>query len=311
MKKVLLIIMTIIFLITMSACSGETSAPSNTGNTGNAENISSNGAEEDEYLEMSSYEEGYEAFKRVSQAISDKVNGIIDDNNYALEEEYPNDFYEKSDYVDFSFPMAFVNEDMAFTAAFGGETASEEIQKGLLTFFDGCEITEEDSSWRIDYSVAGSEIQKGYSGYITAVYDEWMESLKFTAFSDEDGEMKMTAFVEFVTLDYGKYAIYDMDEQAIVTYKNGEVTELVYSCNKHGYEELKDKSWYNEPGIYPEGYGLGESWVSRDRDELQCFVKYADGMMKLEIRDAKLKYDSRGKLSSVEWNWSEHSVAEK
>ena len=119
MKKALLLIMILIMLTVVASCGGDQSSSSPAGDT------QTNITAEDpsvEFEEITSYATGYKVVRRVSEALTDKVNSAIDENNYALEERHPQDFYDMADYVGFSMPLAFVSVDMAFTASLDEDT---------------------------------------------------------------------------------------------------------------------------------------------------------------------------------------------
>ena len=297
MKRVLCVFLAAALLVCAAACS-EGTTDSTSGDSG----ISSSQEPADEII-ITSYASAYAAFNKIALALTDKINDMIDANNYALEERDSEGFYNSDGYVDIKFKTAFVSETAAFTAAFGGDVGIDTIEDRLSAFFDTCEVTEQDGSWRIDYTSPD-----GYGGYMTAEFDQWAEGFKFEAYSDESGTMELVGFIEFVTLDTNKYALYDMDERAIVTYEDGEITDILYSRNKLGFDEIGDTSWYNEPEAFPDGDYNNEEKIDRDRDELECFAKYDGTTLELEMRSADVQYDLLGRPKSVTWNWENCSI---
>lgn len=299
----------IVFILSLSACSGEVSSSSSPDNNLSSSDLSSSDSPNSEEIfpvEITSYMTGYKEYRRISEAFADKVNGIIDSNNFKLEEMYPSDFYKRDGYANFVLPLPFVCADIAFTSSFNEETSKQNIEESLSAFFDECTFTrQKEDSYRLDYTIKNEELSTSYNGYFTAEYDMWTGAIRFTSYSDKDGSMRMTSFLEFVTVDDDKYAICDTDEQAIITYKNGAVIEFMYSKNKIGYSEVNDTSWYNEPEIYSGDREINEQWIDKDAEQLQCVIKFKDNNMTIDERTCSIKYGRNNRIDSVKWNWED------
>lgn len=232
---------------------------------------------------VSSYAECYNLFETVIGAMETTVNDIVDTNNARLEKNDPDNYYQDPSYLTIIY-MPFVSLDMAFTATITDDTPASSISMVYEMF--GCEdvtfTKNAPGSYTLRYTTTDYSDES-----IVYQYEEKLSyegaSLRYEQW--KDGEVN--AFVEFISLGGDRYALQNRTNRAVLTYKDGKITEMTHSWT------IWDEDWETgEPSPESVRYDLSEDgiWGRKDLDESWVRELENDGSLEriYEVKDGGL-----------------------
>ena len=166
------------------------------------------------------------------------------------------------------------SSDMAFIAALCEDQAQMDSVVKYWKLF-GCTDVKLKHDAANEYTLTGKRAGMDTSFVINCVYSPDMDSLRIL---DKDGS-QIADYFEFVPLGGDKYAFQTLYERAVVEYKEGKITSLIYSRNTTAVEKAYSP---DADSIYPNGTGLDDAWASKaGEDTYEQFITF-DGT-KLDI----------------------------
>lgn len=280
MKKLLALLLAIAMIFSLMACTQDRSTDDDDDDSdGKTQQKDPNKDPEDPKKPgidpgtVSNYAQCYSLFEAVIGAIDTTVNGIVDDNNARLEETNPDNYYQDPSYLTIIY-MPFVSLDMAFTATITDETSASTIE--MVYSMLGSEnvkftkvgpgnysITYTNTDWQ-DESIVDTYEDK-------AVYQD--RSIRFESW--KNGEIQ--AFVEFVSLGNDRYALQNRTNRAVLTYKDGKITEMTHSWT------IWDEDWEaGEPSADSVCYDLSKDGILGRKDLDESWVRELENDSSLE-----------------------------
>jgi len=225
MKKILSLVLAVLMVLALAACGGKSDAPSvESGGVPQTQNEQSGSANENSPVVSApkadsklpqSYAEGYEFYYDIADEMDRLVNGIVEANNARLEEEYPDDYYSRSDYMILLY-MPFISLDMAFTATLDDSSvASVESVYRMMGSEDAKVEKLSSGEYRISYT--GSDWQDETNTYLVEELVSYSNgSIRYVQYVD--GEIK--ALYEYVSLGNDRFAMQSRTNRAVLTYKD-------------------------------------------------------------------------------------------
>jgi len=245
-----------------------------------------------------SYSEGYNFWDDIWSAMETAVNDIVDANNARLEEEKPDDYWTDETYLTILY-MPFFSLDLAFTASVNDQMTEYTIK---MLFGEEATFTKLTSGhYKIRFT--GEEYDESYENVIDTYEVELelrfdVETSSMSYVERVDGIINV--FHEYIGLGNDRYALQNKTNRAIVTYKDGVVTELIHSWTKYdtNYEtgELEDYSrWYDyeECSIWGKK-NLDASWVTEleEGNHLKRIYEIKDDTFTIRGQNQKSDYDT-------------------
>lgn len=298
MKKILALLLVAMMLFAFAACSDienpktsqqpdqsadpdKTAAP----NTGNE---ASNGLPSGD-----SYAEAYTFYSGLVDKLGSTISNIVDNNNARLEEEQPDTYFDDPSYMIIIY-MPFLSIDMAFTSS-----VSETVDPASIVMaysFMGIEDAEftitSPGNYKISYTSEDWETGEAESIEELMRYDNG--SIRY----EQRINGELDEYYEFVALGQDRYALQSKTNRAIVTYKDGKITEVLHSWTKYEEDwetgELTEWSvWYDPEADSIWGKsGIDESWVLELESEgaLERIYELKDGVLTIS-----------GQTSNTDW----------
>ncbi len=219
---------------------------------------------ENENLFIDAYNLYYEIIGKMNTTVNDAATAY----NAPILAKYPEgDFsvYMDPDYLSIMF-SAFMGWD-GYTGAYLGVNDIDGAIEAVSGMYKSCEITKTgDYSFRTDYvmemttfDASFNMVTQDVSGYNTIEYDPANKAFSCKSYSDG----ALTNFTEIVPMGDDKYLFYDSYNRAIVTYKNGEIVDMVYSNNMKYSADYTTVSGNDQASatFYPNGTA-DASWVN-------------------------------------------------
>ena len=268
MKRVLALLLACVCLLGLSACS------ISFGNKDNAQSEAGTVAEDSSQAETetakpaaagasagkaASYAEAYTRSSDIRTAIVDLMTELNDKYNASLPED---DFGTGM----LMYPMMLLSMNMAFTATFDEKPETIAGVQGALAFL-GADDAEAERVGANDYRITYTDTE-GTAMVLSAQFDPGAGSLHYA--ETENGAPGY--FFDFVDLGGGKYAFETNLERCYAEYTDGNLARFAYSSVSQdaAYDSGTD-------GIYPNGAGADEAWVTQAGAENYAEVYLFDG----------------------------------
>lgn len=232
MKRICSLILCLLLLLSLTACSKEetTPAPAETAApTPEAAATEIPAATQPpettpaEPAESGSYADAYLRYRSIYTAVQDEVNRRLDRHNAALEEKNPTGFFMDSGYL-----MLVYTPFYASGPAVGSALAEPQLEaaEALMRSYwpDAVLSADGDNVWSATYSYADPPEMGGtvHQCLCTWEYDPATGSFRVIGYTDGT----MTEFTEFIPQGDDVYLLYSMTDKALVTYVDGAITEL-------------------------------------------------------------------------------------
>ena len=303
-KRLLTILLVLSMLFALCACGDADTSPGTAdGNTGNSASdskesrsgtIDTSGGDtdgggadkiKDNYALPDDYTSGYDFYTRIADKLTALVTDTIDANNKRLEEADPNAFFNSDQYMLLLF-LPYNSLGMAMTSGFGKDATVSTIKSTYsILGGDGVQVTQNANG--------GFIIAYQSEDYLTKEKQDIVEIIDYSNGSiryETTTNGVTQAFYEFVSLGNDRFAMQSRTHRSILTYKNGEITELTHSYTVYEedwetgelspqskfYDSTADSIWGRKE--------LDESWVleHQAQDALERIFKVKDGVMTVE-----------------------------
>ncbi len=297
MKKIVAILLTVILVFSLIACdngdtpSGSEGVGGSSQNQGGGSKPSGGGTTPTEKID--SYADVYALFEKVTGAMESSVNNIVDANNAKLEQEKPDSYYNDPSYLIMMY-MPFMSLDMAFSSMISDDVSPSTIEMTYAFLGSDADftvlapgdykLTYNTTDWQDETQINRYEERMLYSG----------ESIRYAQY--KNGELD--EFTEFISLGNDRYAIQNRTNRAVLTYKDGVITEMVHSWT------IWDEDWETDiptPESIRYDLDADSSWGRKDQDE--NWVRELEAQNRLEriyvLRNGTLTIS--GMKSSTDW----------
>lgn len=220
-------------------------------------------------------------------AISKALNKLVKKSVLIYKKSLPQE--ESQNISSISFSLVKSN-DMPYLSLSEDQAKMDEVVKTWEYF--GCTTVKLKHDAANDYTLTGKRAGMDGSFTIRCVYSPDKDSFRIL---DKDSG-QIAEFYEFIPLGNDKYALQSLYERAIVEYKDGKITSFIYSINTRSKESAYKP---DAVGIYPNGTGADEAWVSKaGADKYEQFITFDGIKLKISAVDftgARLQFEIAAK----------------
>ncbi len=312
MKKFIAFALALILILSLAACGGtagpkpggnenpsgssRTDGPGAGQNGGNAPggnasegNVTGGNAPGKDYATC------YSFYLELVTELGDTLNTIVTDHNARLEKENPAGYFSDPSYLMMFLYLPFVSIDMALTAAVTDDIDPYVFATAyrILGVEDAQLTVISSGNYKITYTMQDRD-NEGKTKSVEQLLRYESESIRYE--QRIDGELD--EFYEFIALGNDRYALQGITDRAIVTYKDGQITEVLHSVNK--YEMDYDTRMPKEGSVFydPEA---DSAWGRKDLDENWVLALESSGGLEriYELKDGTLTIS--GQKSTYDW----------
>ena len=301
MKKFLVLLLALAMMLSLAAClpqipdlPGGSSGGSSSGGSSNSPSGGGSGGAFNTSLK--SYADAYDFHTGMVEKMTSLVTRSAEANNERLEEALPSGYASDPTYWS-PFFLPFVSISMAYTSSLGSSSSNAGTIM-VYQMFGGDDVKCNETGngkYEITYTDSDSVPIR-----VLAEFDQPTGSMRFVEYSDG----KLSEFLEFVGLGGDRYAVQDDQCRAIITYKNGEVTDfsfaqLIQDVDWETDELVYGKEWGESDFIFGRG-GMDDNWVRAGGELNNLLRSTADGQ--LTVHKQASTYDYNTGKSSYSWN---------
>jgi hypothetical protein len=239
-----------------------------------------------------SIENLYDYYEALVSALSDRVEGMVDEHNKKLEAQ---ENYDPDELLQV-FYLPFFDIESVDAVYFDG-VASLDTVKTAYEIYEYENVSVECTGTN-EYTVCydsradGEEAEThSYKKIFKASYD----NLGFAFYFYKDDALE--SFFEYKSIGENRYALMDMTGRAIVSYADGAVSDLLHAENIHDVDwETNELSADSVVNIYPdesiwERSDLDEAWVTEHVPDNCVYRLYSVSGNKLTITGMNMDYN--------------------
>lgn len=299
MRKFLALLLVLMLVLTLAACGGKDAQKPSGGKT--KQPTSTESTDKPGNSPGKDYATCYAFYSEMTNKLSQTILEIVENNNTRLEEENPEGYFNDPSYLMLFLYLPFLSIDMAFTAAVTDtvEPAAIAMTYAFLGIDDVSFTVLSPGNYKITFTTKDREDET-----ITKHVEETMkyekESIRYV--QRVDGEVD--EFYEFISLGGDRYAIQSKNARAIVTYKDGQIIQVLHSDNM--YEMDRNTGNLTEWSVVYDP-DSDSAWGRKDLDEDWVLELESSGGLEriYELKNGTLTIS--GQKSKYDWETDETS----
>ncbi len=297
-RKLLSLILVIVTVFAITACNKKQDntddANSNTNTSNPTISVGDNDSTSGKDTALpTSYSSAYDYYTAILNKMQNTVEGIVDKNNELLESSNPDGYISDPSYMILSY-APFTSLDMSLSCTFNDQTTQSVVSMTYSIFgFENVVFTVVAPG---EYKITSESTEDDGS------VEKFEELLNFN-----NGSMRYEQiidgvtdeFYEFISLGDDKFALQSNHSRAIITYKNGEIIDLIHSNTIYErdwetnelstesvvYDSKADSAWGKT--------GLDEAWVTeKGTDSLMRLYKLDDNTLNITGKKKETNYET-------------------